>query len=130
MRVFKNIRLTENPFERLVVGEESRRPLRPQGGAEPKYKVTCIVLKAAVKTTDIIFHFATMNSVVHNLTPTIRGGQGRLSLSFLPQWVDKRVPSLHGDLNTGGLASDKPPDHGYLLMHLCAQWSRILGWAL
>ncbi|GFU47218.1 hypothetical protein TNCV_3000251 [Trichonephila clavipes] len=30
-----------------------------------------------------------------------RVGQSRFSLSFLLQWVDKGVPSLLGDLNTG-----------------------------
>ncbi|GFX70065.1 hypothetical protein TNCV_4615031 [Trichonephila clavipes] len=31
-----------------------------------------------------------------------RDGQGRLNRSSVLQWVDKRVPSLLGDLNTGG----------------------------
>ncbi|GFT46688.1 hypothetical protein TNCV_3184831 [Trichonephila clavipes] len=39
-----------------------------------------------------------------------RAEQGRLSLSSLLQWVDKRVLSLFWDINTGDLASDCPSD--------------------
>ncbi|GFV52696.1 hypothetical protein TNCV_2873671 [Trichonephila clavipes] len=58
-----------------------------------------------------------------------RAGQGRLSLSSLLQWFDNEVPSLLGDLKHWGSPIRLTTRAGHLLMHVSAQWSRILGWA-